>query len=139
MNSRLSTLIDIDWHPSPRKVRQFAACAAVFLVVIASYAGGMSNWLWGGIIGGAVILGSWLKPAVIRPVYVAMMLVTLPIGMVLGEVALLSIFLLVFLPIGLMFRLLKRDALKRTIDRSAVSYWETCDGQPAKRSYLRRY
>ncbi len=57
-----------------------------------------------------------------------------------GEAALIAIYLGVFLPIGLLFRWLGRDALQRTPSiANAVSYWDECRAEPTKKSYLRRY
>ena len=95
--------------------------------------------LWAGLGAGVVVLCSWFAPSLISPLYVALTLVTLPIGLIVGEAALVAIYIGVFLPIGILFRLMGRDALQRTIDRSAVSYWEESRGEQPKKSYLRRY
>lgn len=86
-----------------------------------------------------LLLISWLQPAWLRPVYVVITLITLPLGLVIGEIALLVIYFAVFLPIGWLFRLMQRDALQRQLDRHAESYWQACREEPPKRSYLRRY
>ena len=139
MNAESQTrLIDIDWQPSARKVRQFAACLATLVVCIA-WLTGSSYLIWAGLVAGLVVVSSWLAPALIKPLYVALMLVTLPIGLVVGEAALIAIYVGVFLPIGMLFRWMRRDALQRTIDRSAVSYWEESRDEQPKKSYLRRY
>ncbi len=131
-----SRLIDIDWQPSDRKCRQFAAGLVVVLML----------GIWLSILPGAVLYTvpiivaiSWLLPRALVPLYIAVTVVTLPIGMVLGEVALIAIYFVVFVPIGCLFRLMKRDALQRTIDRSRLSYWEECAPEREKRDYLRRY
>ena len=41
-----------------------------------------------------------------------------------GELAMLVIYFACFLPFGLAFRLLKRDALGLELDRERSSYWE---------------
>lgn len=105
---------------------------------VAWFAGG-TYLPWAGIVAGLVVLGSWFAPSLVKPLYVALMLVTLPIGLLVGEAALMAIYVGVFLPIGILFRLMRRDALQRTIDRSAVSYWEDGRDEPPKKSYLRRY
>lgn len=137
MNAESQTrLIEIDWRPSSVKLRQFALCLAVVLIVVAWYRG--PGWP---LCIAAVLIGmlSLLWPKLLRPVYVLVTMLTLPLGMVIGELALLFIYALVFVPIGLLFRLMKRDALHRELDRDGVSYWEECPAEPPKKSYLRRY
>lgn len=129
-------LIEIDWHPSHRKLRQFAFFLAILLIVMAWFRG----YVWqAGLAGGLVMAVSWLWPAALWPVYGVVTLVTVPFGMVIGELALLFIYCGVFLPIGLLFRAMNRDALQRKLDRDAVSYWVECRPEPEKKSYLRRY
>lgn len=131
-----SKLIDINWQPSPRQLRQFALCLAVLLLIVAWY-----GVPWKLAVPGAVLalVLSWLKPAALKPVYVVVTCVTWPLGIVIGEIALLTIYFGIFLPIGLLFRWWRRDALQRKLDRSRASYWQECPNEPGKRSYLRRY
>lgn len=137
MNTELhSKLIDIDWQPAPRKVRQFAICLALLLVVVGWYGAPLAIVI---TTASLILLISWLQPAWLRPVYVVTTLITLPLGLVIGEIALLLIYFGVFLPIGWLFRLMQRDALQRQLDRHAESYWQECRDEPPKRSYLRRY
>ena len=53
-----------------------------------------------------------------------MSIITLPIGLVVGELAMLVVYFGVFLPIGLCFRLSKRDALQRSVRVETASYWQ---------------
>ncbi len=130
-------MLEITWQPTARHLRQFAACLVVLLLASAWT---MRDWQWPLLIGALVVsLLGWLVPRVLTVVYVPLMLVTFPIGLVVGELALLVIYCGVFLPIGLLFRMLGRDALRRKLERDAVSYWETREPEPSKRSYLRRY
>jgi hypothetical protein len=66
-------------------------------------------------------------------------IITFPIGVVVGEVVMMAIYFAVFLPIGMIFRLMRRDALERGIDKSAPTYWQP-KKQPAKvDSYFRQW
>ena len=67
------------------------------------------------------------------------MLAAAPIGMVVGEIAMLLIFLGVFLPISLIFRLIKRDALRLKVDKNATTYWQPKSEPKQVSSYYRRY
>jgi hypothetical protein len=123
-------LVEINWQPSDRQLRQFGGICLVALPAIA--------WLWGAsvnAVGMLAILGALLAatgmlfPATLKPVFVGLMLVALPIGLVVGELAMLLIYFAVFLPFGLAFRVARRDALQRRINREQETYW-----QPKKRA-----
>jgi hypothetical protein len=66
----------------------------------------------------------------LRPVYTGWMIVAFPIGWTVSKIALGLMFFLVFLPVGLVFRMTGRDVLhlKR---RAGGSYWLA---KPASRS-----
>jgi hypothetical protein len=76
-------------------------------------------------------------PKALKPLFVALSLAATPIGIVIGEVAMLLVYFGVFLPIGLLFRLKGRDALERNIDRSAKSYFRP-KRQPADPAHYYR-
>lgn len=63
----------------------------------------------------------------------------MPIGLVIGEVAILSIYYAVFLPIGLVFRLCGRDTLQRSFDRQAASYWQSKERPKSAAQYYRQF
>jgi hypothetical protein len=51
-------------------------------------------------------------------------------GMLIAKIVLFLLFWLVFLPLGLFFRLTGKDALQRSINKKAVSYWQERKRQP---------
>ncbi len=132
-------LVEFNWHPTNRQLRQFGVICLFALPFVA--------WLWNGsarTIGVLAVLGVILGglgivlPVIIKPVYLALMFVTTPIGMVLGEVSMLSIYYGVFVPIGLVFRLARRDGLQMKLNRSAKSYWQTVEKPTSVASYYRQ-
>lgn len=133
------TLVEVNWKPTGRQLRQFGVISLVALPLL--------GWLWGGgaqvvaalaAVGLAIAVIGLAVPAAIRPVYLAMTLVAVPIGIVLGELAMLLIYFGLFLPIGLVFRLVRRDALERKLDRSAPSYWRLKKQPRGPASYFRQ-
>jgi hypothetical protein len=90
-----------------------------------------SNWTGNGTmlfvcltlaaIAAGVLAATW--PAGLRPIFIAATIVTIPIGIVVGELMMLSIYFLVFTPVALLFRLIGRDVLRRRFDSAAASYW----------------
>ena len=91
------------------------------------------------LVGSLVAALSFVWPEAIKPIFVGLMLAAAPIGMVVGELAMLLIFLGVFLPISLIFRLLGRDALRLKVDKNATTYWQPKNEPKQASSYYRRY
>ena len=117
-------LIEISWHPTDRQLRQFGVICLFALPGI--------GWIWGGgttaitvlaVIGLLLAVTGMVLPSVLKPVFLALTIVATPIGMVIGELAMLMIYFGVFLPLGLVFRIAKRDSLQLRLDRGGESYW----------------
>jgi hypothetical protein len=71
--------------------------------------------------------------------FVALSMITAPIGFVLGELLLATMFFGVFLPVGLAFRLAGRNPLQWRFEPHSPTYWQskTCGREPA--AYFRQY
>jgi len=118
-------LIDIQWSPTDRQLRQFGTVCMVALPAIA--------WFWGG---NATVIQSFagvglaaagvglLFPQGLKPVFLVLSIAAIPIGMVIGEVAMLLIYFGLFLPLSLVFRLIGRDALQLGRPTVKTSYWQ---------------
>jgi hypothetical protein len=133
-------LVEINWSPSARQLRHFGLLCLVVLPLL--------GWLWGAdsrangvLIGIAAILAAagWWRPNFVRPLFIGLMLIAAPIGMIVGELAMVLIFFGVFLPISFLFRLMRRDALKLKMEREAVSHWQPKHEPDDISSYYRRY
>lgn len=137
-------VIDVNWKPTRRQLRQFAALLIVFGGIagflllhkdIVSMAA--ARWIWGAAAG--IGLAGLALPPLIRPVYVVMMAITLPIGLVVSTVLLAAVYYLVVTPIGLLARLLGYDAMRRKFDPAAESYWIERPEPPPVARYFRQY
>ena len=93
-------LVEINWSPTDRHLRQFGTICLFALPLV--------GWLWGGSVTVVVCLaavGLVLAtvgvsfPIAVKPIFLALTILVIPIGMVVGEVAMLLIFFGVFLPI----------------------------------------
>ena len=72
------------------------------------------------LLGGTLAL---VRPMWLRPVFVAAMIVTFPIGWVVSHVLLTIMFYVVFTPLGLVFRFLGRDPLLLRRSVAPRTYW----------------
>ena len=133
------SLVQANFQPSPRQLRQFGTICLFALPVI--------GWMWSAsstvlmslaVVGAVIAVVSWVVPKLIAPLFIGLMLITVPIGMVVSEVAMLLIYLMVFLPIGCCFKLIGRDRLQIRLDRDASTYWQSKQQPASVKSYYRQ-
>ena len=133
------TVIRINWNPTNRQLRQFGVICSVALPAI--------GWLWGGgpkTISGLLAIGCVLAvigcffPRALRIPFLSLTVAATPLGLIIGELAMLLIYFGVFLPIGLCFRLLGRDALQLKMGRSQTTYWQARKPAGGPESYYRQ-
>src|SRR5579872_4757848 len=141
-------LIDVNWNPTDRQLRQFGVACLIFLPLIGWLTTGKPHTLEAAnlpVLCGLATFGLLLvviaviKPRLIKPLFLAASVAAMPIGLVVGELVLLLVFFGIFLPIGLIFRLIGRDALQRRLDRNAQSYWQPKAQPRDAGSYYRQF
>jgi hypothetical protein len=145
-------MLDINFHPTKKDLRGFGFAALVAFGLI----GGLVYWkrgLFGFDFGGATETVSYVLwglgllsgffsialPAANRALYVALSVITYPIGFVVSHVVMAIIFFVIITPVGLLFRVLGRDPLHRKFDRSAESYWDPHVARKDKGSYFKQF
>ncbi len=133
-------LVEVNWTPTTKQLRQFGlVClgALPFLGWLWSAGSTAMVWLTGTGVGLALV--GLTFPMALKPVFIGLMLIALPIGMVVSELVMVLIYFGVFLPIGICFKLMKRDALKRSLDSESKSYWELKKPAKSAGSYYRQW
>ena len=120
-------LVQINKNPSRRDLNWFGALFGAFFGVVGwlardeSGAGSASLVAWG--IGVSVPAIYYAIPAVRRPLYLAWVYATYPLGLVVSYVTLVIIYFGIFTTTGLAMRLVGHDPLRRKFERSRESYW----------------
>ena len=133
-------LIEVNWNPTARQLRQFGLVCLVALPLIGwIWSASSQSMVWLGGIGFGLALTGLVAPGALKPLFVGLMLVALPIGMVVSEVVMVLIYFGTFLPIGLCFKLMKRDALKRRLKPEAATYWTEKKAPKGVGSYYRQW
>ncbi len=132
-------LLETNWKPSPRQLRQFGGMCLLMLPLLAwLWSGSLTLIAWLAVLGLLIAIASWVVPKIVAPLFIGLMLITIPIGLVIGELAMFLIYMTVFLPIGILFRLRSRDRLQLKIDRQCKSYWQVKRQPKSVASYYRQ-
>ena len=145
-------LLAVNFRPTRRDLRHFGVIAFVafgllggwllwrrslFGVDLGAAARTVAYGLWGvGVVSGVL---SVVAPAANRPLYVTMIALTYPIGFVVSHLILAFVFYGLITPIGLVFRLAGRDALRRKFEPDAASYWITHREPGSVERYFRQF
>jgi hypothetical protein len=134
---------DISFDPPLKTLRQFAGIWLVFFGGWAVHQGVMRGHAVAGAILGiaALTIGllGLIRPAAVRPIYVGWMVLAFPIGWTVSFLILALVYFGLFTPIGLVFRLIGRDALARTRRVGAPTYWMPKPAPTSLRSYFHQY
>jgi hypothetical protein len=146
-------ILEINWKPDSRFLRQFGVVCLVMFGAIGAwimFRNAVAFWsvspatadtvayaLWA--VGGAAFVLGMVAPKALWPLYVAMTAVALPIGFVMSYVVMGVIYYLIITPLGLAFRVMGRDVLRRHFDRAAQSYWTRRVSVREVRRYYRQF
>ncbi len=132
-------LLELNWSPTDRQLRQFGAVCMVMLPAL--------GWIWGGsaiailglcILGFTLAAAAFSHPTSIKPIFLALMLITCPIGLVAGELSMMLIYFGLFLPLSIAFRVTGRDALQLKRRNSSSSYWQEKQQPASASTYYRQ-
>ena len=130
-------LIEINWRPERQALRGFGWISLVAFAALGAWiyfrhtilAFGLSESaanrtayvLWA--LSATCGLLAAVAPLRLRPLYVGMTAVSLPIGFFVSHVVMALLFYGLFTPVAFIFRLIGRDPLDRRFDPAAESYW----------------
>lgn len=134
-------MIAPNWSPDPKQLRRFAvACLPGFALI--GY--GAHRWTdstgllaTAVAIGGACFVVGLLRPERLRPIYLGMTAIALPLGWLASHVVLRAVFYGLLTPLGLVFRLMGRDPL-RLAKPDVTSYWQEHRQQTDPVTYYRQ-
>ena len=129
--------------PSDRQLREFAAVAAFLLAALAIWQLLFSGRL--ALVGCyavlAVLAGSigLAKPRWLAPIFTSWIVLTFPLAWLVSTLVLAIIFYGLLTPLGLLFRLVGRDVLERTLRSDQDSYWREKPAAENPERYLRQF
>lgn len=132
-------LVELNWKPSDRQLRQFGVISLLALPALAWFWGGGPQAIgWAGVAGVVLATIGWVAPQQLKYPFIGLSLLSWPIGLVMGELVMLAVYFGLFLIFGLWFRLQGRDVLKRRLDRDSTTYWEDRAPQRPAQDYYRQ-
>lgn len=148
----MSKLVEINFNPDTKTLRQFGVIALVgfgILAALAYYERLIFSFGLGEArmpvvttfvaLGSIALLFSLVFPRANRILYVGLTLLTFPIGFVLSYVIMGVLYFLIIGPIAVVMRLLGRDSMHRAYDPTAPSYWSAARPPRDKESYFHQY
>ncbi len=146
-------LVQINWRPDRNELRKFGFISlaafgllgawiffrqSVFGIDLPREGARTAAYLcWGLAI--CSLAGSLTVPEALRPLYVTLTAISLPIGFVVSHVLMAVIFYGLLTPIALFFRITGRDALQRRLEPSAQSYWQARPVVRDKAQYFKQF
>ena len=133
---------DVIARPKPKVLRQFAGLWLVFFLALAGLRvlrGHADEWAVA-LVALALFVGilGLVRPGAVRFIYSGWMIAAFPIGWTVSQLMLVVLFYGVFTPVGLIFRLMRRDALGLR-RRTATSYWAVKPRAPQAEDYFRQF
>ena len=141
---------EINWKPDAGELRKFAISLIIGFPCIATIFF-LAAWLFSrslpapgfflylGGIGSAVGLICLLVPVVARPLYGVWYGLAACIGIVVANLLFTLLFYLLYAPLGLIMRVIGRDALSLRFKRGSATYWKDAPPQPPAKKYFRQF
>jgi hypothetical protein len=122
------SLVEINWNPEKHQLRMFGLTAVIVLGVV----GFVLRFVFGvsGIaalfVAGAglcIFVVSLVSVRAVRIIYLGLTFAALPIGFVISILLMAVFYFFILTPVGLVFKMLGRDALARKFRMDTPSYW----------------
>lgn len=137
------SLIHIERNPSRRWLAWFGLIWLVVFGTIALSAFLRHGWTMSTVVisdlAVVVPVAGWVCPPLMRAVYLTVAYVTLPIGLAVTCIVMAAVYYLVLTPLGRVLRMYGHDAMHRSFERDAKTYWADRPEQPPMERYFRQF
>lgn len=145
-------LVQLNLKPATKQLRQFGFVALVAFGVIGAvviWRGGLFGLDFGEAayrvayvfwaVGIASAIFSLVLPNANRALFVALIVLTYPIGVVVSHLVLALLFFGILTPVALLFRVIGRDPLARIFEPDRKSYWSDVPEVTETKDYFRQF
>ena len=134
---------DLNIRPDAKMLREFGIVALFGFGLVGTLIG--MKWdawqasyaLWG--LGAVSCSLALIRPQLLLPLFVVLMIVAFPIGFVISNVILLILYYGLFAPIALVFKVIGRDSLSRTLEPETKTYWISRDTEKPVAQRFKQY
>ena len=108
-----------------KELRKFGFSLAIALNILGCIMFYRENpyFIWFTIAGSLNLASAVICPKILIPVKKILDFVILGIGHLVNIISLTAVFYLILTPIGILFRIFRKDILGQKIDKAAESYW----------------
>ena len=132
-------IFEINTNPTERQLRQFGViCVAAAPLVVWLWTRSFPTVTWAFAFGAICGVMGLLAPRLLKPVFVGLSILTIPIGLLVGEFMMGLIYFGLFLPMAIVFRMRGRDALQLRPQENAVSFWQKRTQPSSVRKYYQQ-
>ncbi len=136
-------MLEINWNPSRRELRQFAT---IWLPAFAALAGAAVAYRFGSwptavaiwALGAGVLLVGLLSPETVKPLFVGWMAAAYPIGWIVSQTVLAITYYALFTLVSFALRVFRHDPLERG-STPARTYWRERNGRSDAAAYFRQF
>jgi hypothetical protein len=111
------------YHMGPNRSFGLTLAAGCAILGMLAYRGGRGSDVVWGLLAAVFLLTAVAVPRVLAPARRGWVKLGGVLGKVMNPLILGVVFAVVFVPVGGLMRLLRRDAMTRKLDPAAVSYW----------------
>lgn len=137
-------LMTLNLKPSDKHLREFgeiSLCMSNVVGLLFLWRSGLSAKAFAlfCLVGVAVFLLSRISVKLVRPLYLALIVLTFPIGWVVSHVVMALFYFGVIGGIGLFFKLIGRDPLYRRYEPDTASYWLPYRRKPDLKQYFNQF
>lgn len=137
-------IVSVNWKPSQRDLKEFRwiALMALPLIGLVLYFVKQVDWRWCtaiGVAGGVIWASGLFSYKLTRMMYLVLVTITLPIGLVMSFVIMALFYFGIITPLGLLFRIIGRDSMCRRFDAKAGTYWVPHESSRAAERYFQQF
>ncbi len=137
-------LVSLNLKPSNKQLRDFGLIGLCMCTVIGLLLLGLGKIPPLGLlvlflIGLVMFVLSRISDALIKPVYLAMVILTFPIGWIISHLVMGLFFYVIVTLIAVLFKIIGRDPLYRKFDSQADTYWLPYKNKRSAKDYFHQF
>lgn len=139
-------LMDVNLKPNDKILKDFGIISLVMSIIIAS----LLHWVKSDPIalstagyivaaGFIVFIMSLISVSLVKPIYIVLVFVTIPIGWVISHLVLGLFYYGMITPVAIYFKLIGRDVMCRKYDKQCDSYWIEHEDPASVKRYKQQF